>query len=114
VNELPSDWAVFVLAISILARAGSVVLSLFKSPKELNTDLAEQMRNGIGQVRNEISQVRTDVEDLRDDHHDLGREVSTISGAMQALKESLDGLRDQVTALTNVMGVYNAGRNGRR
>jgi len=37
----------------------------------------------------------------------------TISGAMQALKASLDGLRDQVTALTNVMGVYNANRNGR-
>ena len=104
--DTPSDWAVFVLAVAILARAGSVVLSVFKSPKEVNSELAHEMREAVRGVKEDITEIR-------DDHHDLVREVLTISGAMQALKASLDGLRDQVTALTNVMGVYNANRNGR-
>ncbi len=108
--DLPSDWAVFALALSLVIRAGVGLLSLYKSPKEVSSDLAQEMRAGVIDAKNQVREVKEAVEEIRDDHHELSREVSEITGGMESLRKSLDGLRDQVTALTNVIGIFNANR----
>jgi len=106
--DMPSDWAVFVLALSIVIRAATVIFSLYKSPKEVNADLANEMRAGVQEVKNQVRDVKADVAEISDEHHALSREVSEMTGGMKELRQSMDGLRDQVTALTNVIGIFNA------
>ena len=89
----PTDVGLFSVAVAVI---GLACVLFFKSPKEMATDLAREVHK------------------LREDHHELSREVSEITGSLESLKESLDGLRDQVTALTNVIGVFNAGRRNTR
>lgn len=98
-----SDAQAALIVIAIIGHGLVILLQIFKSPKEVSSDMAK-----------EVHSVRSDVKDIRADHHKLSREVSEIGGSMKSLKESIDGLREQVIALNRTIGANGGGRITRR